>query len=80
MDRHSLNAMDITDNFEFHCVSISSHWIEKGDRLVFLNLPKSSQSRFSAPDRSMPALQLTFHTPIERPSEAAAAWIASRGT
>jgi hypothetical protein len=24
MDRHSLNVMDITDNFEFHCVSISS--------------------------------------------------------
>jgi len=22
MDRHSLNVMDITDNFEFHCVSI----------------------------------------------------------
>jgi hypothetical protein len=24
MDRHSLNVTDITDNFEFHCVSISS--------------------------------------------------------
>jgi len=24
MDRHSLNVMDITDNFEFHCARISS--------------------------------------------------------